>query len=265
MKCPSCGAEARDGSRFCMSCGVDLSASQPGGMDPSEAETVFAPTLKDVAEPAAASLGPSATPEAPTPPPPAEAAAPPTPEPPVEEPSAPEPVADGVAMPDKNSPGYDTFAFPSDLVNEGGPDAIAGYAGDDEDEEPKGSKKKIVIFGCVGCLLLLCCIGIIAAIPTVILPAVGAGSYLGASSADDWENTDWTEWETSSWGKIKITNGSASVYNANNTSATVLETKNQGDQLEYYGFDDTFEFYKVKTAGGEDGYVKLLEAEIAFE
>ena len=250
-----------------MSCGVDLSAGTPSGMDPSEAETVFAPTLKDVAEPTAASLGPAATPEPPAAPP-ADVSPTSAPEPSVDAPSppAPGPAADGVTMPDKNSPEYDTFAFPSDLVKDSGPDAIGGgYGEDDDEEEPKSSKKKFVIFGCLGCLLLLCCIGIIAAIPTVILPAIGAGSYLGAASADDWENTDWTEWETTSWGKIKITNGSASVYDANSTSAGVLETKNQGDQLDYYGFDDTFEFYKVKTGGGKDGYIKLLEAEIAFE
>ncbi len=60
MKCPSCGAEARDGSRFCMSCGVDLSGDSALGFDPSEAETVIAPVLRpDADKPRAASLGPS--------------------------------------------------------------------------------------------------------------------------------------------------------------------------------------------------------------
>jgi len=250
-----------------MSCGVDLSADQPAGMDPSEAETVVAPTISpDSVGPAPMNLGPASTSPPETPEPPAD-----EPEPPADEPGppAPEPVAEPEPEPEptppEGQPVHDTFAFPSDLVKEEGPDAIGGDYGEDEDEEPKGSKKKIIIFGCVGCLLLLCCAGVIAAIPTVILPAFGGATYLGAASSDDWENTDWTEWETTSWGKIKITTGSANVYDANNSGATVLETKNQGDQIDYYGFDDTFEFYKVKATGGKDGYVKLLEAEIAFE
>jgi hypothetical protein len=58
MKCPNCGAQARDGSRFCMACGVELTAEKI--IDPSEAETVFAPTLSAAIEKKrAASLGPA--------------------------------------------------------------------------------------------------------------------------------------------------------------------------------------------------------------
>jgi len=228
-----------------MSCGVDLSAGQPPGLDPSEAETVIAPVLKpDAVADAPMSLGPASTPEPePTPPPP-----------------EPEPEADqmptdqgGVDVSDMSK----SAMFPNDLVDESAPDSI-GPGGDYEEypDEPKKSKKGLII-GCLGCLSLICCsslivFGVLYVYPVYIADAGGA------------LDSQWAEMEAASWGEIKLT-AEAKVYASNSTGASVLENHASGDKLEYHGFDDSYEFYKVKTGGGTDGYVELMKAEIVFE
>ncbi len=84
----------------------------------------------------------------------------------------------------------------------------------------------------------------------------------GSSDWDDW-STD-TGLDSDSWGKIKATQ-STTIYASPSDTAASVGTLSQGDKVEYYGWDDSFNYYKVKTADGSDGYVKLLEAEIVFE
>jgi hypothetical protein len=288
-----------------MSCGVDLSGDQAQGFDPSEAETVIAPVLRpDADKPRAASLGPSgdlpdmgnkpaatapptpppAPAAAPPTPPPAPAAAPPTPPPaPAAAPPTPPPapaVADASDRPEPTpepspapaqepDPNYDTFAFPTAGAAAGADDmGPSDYADDDFDEEPKKSKKKLFVFGCIGCLLLACCAGLIAATPTLILPRLGIAS-LGGPAGDDWadgiENVDISAWESTSWGHIRIQQDTVNVYEANSTDASVAETKGMGDTLEYYGFDESMTFFKVKTAGGSEGFIAVADAEIPIE
>jgi hypothetical protein len=253
MKCPSCGAEARDGSRFCMSCGVDLSAGQPPGLDPSEAETVIAPVLKpDAVYEQPATLGPASTPPPEPPPPPEPAAPPPEPAPVVSDAPDQTPTDQGGADDMSKS-----MMFPNELVDESAPEAIGPGGGYDDDEEPKKSKKGLIM-GCLGCLGLICCSGLIAFVVLWVVPVYFASNATGGA------DSQWAEFETSSWGEIKLTT-EAKVYASNSTGASVLEDRISGDKLEYYGFDDSFEFYKVKTGGGTDGYVELMKAEIAFD
>ena len=82
--------------------------------------------------------------------------------------------------------------------------------------------------------------------------------YYGDTYVD---TTTGSEWK---WGEIKVTSSSTSVYTSNDSSSTVVTTLSKGDKIDYYGFDDTFNYYRVKTSGGDDGYVKLLEAEITY-
>ena len=125
-----------------------------------------------------------------------------------------------------------------------------------------------MVFGCIGCLLIACCLGLIAATPTLILPRLGLAS-LGGPTGDDWadgiENVDISAWESTSWGHIRIQQDTANVYDTNSTDAAVSETKTKGDTLEYYGFDESMTFFKVKTSGGSEGYVAVNDAEIPIE
>ena len=94
-------------------------------------------------------------------------------------------------------------------------------------------------------------------------------SALGGPSGDTWaadiENVDISAWESTSWGHIRIQQDSANVYESNNTEAAVAETKTKGDTLEYYGFDESMTFFKVKTSSGSEGYVPVDQAEIPIE
>jgi len=100
--------------------------------------------------------------------------------------------------------------------------------------------------------------------------SLGLGLVLFGCCCGGGSSTDWDDWSTDttsdsdSWGKIKATKSTTIYANPDETSSS-LGTMNEGDKLEYYGWDDSFNYYKVKTADGSDGYVKLLEAEIVFE
>ncbi|MDP7113825.1 MAG: hypothetical protein QGH45_17785 [Myxococcota bacterium] len=99
-----------------------------------------------------------------------------------------------------------------------------------------------------------------------IKTAAGTDGYIQTTDVelyygDSYADTTGSEWK---WGEVKVTSSSTQVYTNNDSGSTVLETLSRGDKIDYYGFDDSFNYYRVKTSGGSDGYVKLLEAEITY-
>ena len=145
-------------------------------------------------------------------------------------------------------------------------DAVDGGGTGEAEMENGGEVKKSktgLIIGVVvgGCVLFFCCAGLLGA------GAVGFLKYQASQTAfDDWYDygVDTTSLDSWSWGKVKVNVASANIYESNSTSATVVETKSSGDSFDYYGFDDTLEFYKVKTASGADGYIKTTEVELTY-
>ena len=130
-----------------------------------------------------------------------------------------------------------------------------------------GSKKGLYTGVAVGgCLVLLCC---------GFLPIMSfAGYYVWMQrQARMWEY-EWGNWETDSawntpatfedvaWGEIRLTRDPTNIYTNNSTTAVVAETRGKGDKVDYYGFDDTSVFFKVKTSEGPFGYVYLDDAEM---
>ncbi len=128
--------------------------------------------------------------------------------------------------------------------------------------EGGGSKVGLYIGIAIGgCVLLTCCVGLAGGVGYLVWQEQQSSYY-------DWGTYDWgtssNDWSNVSWGQIKITADSATVYSSNSVSSSVLETKSKGDKLEYYGWDDTFLYYKVKS-GGQDGYVEMTKAEVFYE
>lgn len=360
MKCPNCGAQARDGSRFCMACGVELSS--PRIIDPSEAETVVAPTLSPTPEKKrAASLGPAGTlpgmstegqgidlasssepsiepaaadlprpPEPVAPPPPPEPQKPagvdpraitveppaqggdPTPqvvvdidelEPPAEpspttaepqaaatpdpQPAAPEPAATPDPQPAATDPaagevtgltdqwmalGEEQAEAPHDLtagveaapggeqsetVDDVDPSAEGDFDDDDEDEPKKGGKGKIIGGIACGCLLLFCCGGLVAWVF-----GLGGLSMIRGLLADADPSSDPGAAETL-LGDVTIDVDTATIYASNSTDSSVIDTAQQGETVEWLGWDETLTFFRVRTADGEEGYLLSTEARYA--
>jgi len=96
--------------------------------------------------------------------------------------------------------------------------------------------------------------------------ALGAVGGLFRSSDDSWESYDWGEVDSGdwSWGRLTMSEASTPIYAQPDTSSSVLETRDQGDVLEYYGLDDALLFYKVKTVSGDTGYVEIGSVEVSF-
>jgi len=231
--------------------------------------------------PAAAPATPAPEPavQAPPTPAPAPAAAPPTPAP---EPAAapptpaPEPAAAPATPPPAPAAEPDPFADEADdydpqasLQDESqafdtsaaGP----GPASFDDEDEPKKSKKGLFIgLGC-GCLVIFCCFGIIG---SYVLFGMGL-----LADAYDYDGYDYdsgmyasapTEGEAAWNGQLRMLSDTVDVYASNSTTATVVESRAKGETLEYYGFDDSFSFYRVKTASGGEGYVDRMKVEVYF-
>jgi len=129
-------------------------------------------------------------------------------------------------------------------------------------ERGGGSTGTIVAAVIGGCLVLLLC---------GVLPVLGGVIYYTYYRVDPYEyawgnqwyeTTDWSQISEVSWGEIRLIGDPTNVYASNSTGATVTETRDKGTKVEYYGFDDTGTYYKVKTMSGGDGYVLLGEAEM---
>jgi len=129
--------------------------------------------------------------------------------------------------------------------------------------EGGGSKVGLYIGIAIGgCVLLTCCLSMVAGIGYAIY-AEQQSSYYDWGTYD-WGTTNTEDWSNISWGQIKVIGDSAPVYSSNSTTSSVLETKSKGDKIDYYGWDDTFLYYKVKS-GGQDGYIEMTKSEIYYE
>ena len=120
----------------------------------------------------------------------------------------------------------------------------------------------VIILG--GFALCCCCFGMYA--------GAGAGfAGLGNDPWDDWYDSGWYDsgtavaaYEDWVWGDLKVTKPSVNVYSTNSTTSTVLETGAKDETFSYYGYDDTFTYYKIKTTSGSDGYVLTTEVEPVY-
>jgi hypothetical protein len=65
-------------------------------------------------------------------------------------------------------------------------------------------------------------------------------------------------------GQVRVTVASTSIYESNDTTSTVLETRSSGDLLDWYGYDSLGNYYKVRTSDGRDGYVSVGQAEVPW-
>ena len=65
-------------------------------------------------------------------------------------------------------------------------------------------------------------------------------------------------------GQVTVISDTASVYASNSTSSGSLETRTKGEKLDWYGFDATAAFYKVRTAAGADGYMPVVDAQMPW-
>ncbi len=85
---------------------------------------------------------------------------------------------------------------------------------------------------------------------------------------DEWESLQegWGEasgGEQGSWGELRLIRDSH-VYAAPDASSASLRAMKPGDEIAYYGFDDSFGFYSVRH-GDQVGYLPLMDAEISFD
>ncbi len=114
-----------------------------------------------------------------------------------------------------------------------------------------------------GCLVLLLC-GVLPVAGGVIyyLYYQPQQQYEYAWGGPWYETQELTAISEVAWGEIRLTGDPTNVYSSNSTAASVTETRQRGTKVDYYGFDDSGAFYRVKTTGGEEGYVALGEAEM---
>ncbi len=66
---------------------------------------------------------------------------------------------------------------------------------------------------------------------------------------------------STSWGTLKATRDTK-VFETPSVHATVVARVKMREEVEYFGFDDSFEFYKVVTSDGTEGYLPIKDAEI---
>ena len=63
-------------------------------------------------------------------------------------------------------------------------------------------------------------------------------------------------------GQLKVRGDSAPVHAAPDKTSPVMETRLPGETFDYHGFDESYGFYKVETASGDDGYVRTIHADL---
>ena len=124
-----------------------------------------------------------------------------------------------------------------------------------------GGKKAAIGLG-VGCLLLVCCGGL------------GGGGYYywrtaDARAVDPFEAgaTDFSDPSLGnlgdvSWGQITLASDPTHIYAEATSSSEVIETRDRGTKVDYYGLDPSASFFKVKASAGADGYVLMTHAEM---
>ena len=82
-------------------------------------------------------------------------------------------------------------------------------------------------------------------------------STLGQNPSDD-DNTPW-------FGNLVITVETANIYSTNDANSEVLETSHKGAEWAYFGYDDSFGFFKVQMPSGIDGFILTGSGEIAHD
>ena len=65
-------------------------------------------------------------------------------------------------------------------------------------------------------------------------------------------------------GDLRVTAASASIYESNSDTSTVLETRSTSAMVPWYGYDATGYYFKVRTTGDADGYMKTGDAEVPW-
>ena len=127
----------------------------------------------------------------------------------------------------------------------------------DDEDEPKSGKGKIIGGIACGCVLLVCCGGLILWL--VVGGGLGVFTRLiaDAGSAQDGDTTE------TLLGDVTVAVDSATIYASNSTDSSVIDTAQQGDTVEWLGWDETLTFFRVRTADGKEGYLLSTEARYA--
>ena len=117
--------------------------------------------------------------------------------------------------------------------------------------------------------IVLVSILLAVALSAVLLCIPFTVGFVGAwldDPADSWETYDWggLDSEDWSWGNLQVSENATPIYAQPNTYSGVLETRHKGDVLEYYGFDDSLTYFKVKTSRGDIGWLESTRADLSY-
>ncbi len=126
-----------------------------------------------------------------------------------------------------------------------------------------GGKKAAIGIG-VGCLLLVCC-GAPSAYGIyywLALQNAREQAELLAGGSLGGDLVELGELSAVSWGQITLAQDPTSIHESNTTSSTVLESRERGTLVDYYGLDTSASFFKVQTTAGVDGFVLMTHAEM---
>ena len=62
--------------------------------------------------------------------------------------------------------------------------------------------------------------------------------------------------------KLRVVADIGFIYESDDTESEMLEARRKGDELEWFGYSATADFYKVVTTTGVDGYMPTVDATI---